>query len=121
MHDLTNPTIQFVVVPLVMAVVVIVIAKGYLDNLRTTRKLQRGGVTVQGRVITSQVRRHARMDHRPDDVWRIETIEYPDPAGHPVRATPAASDVGMLDRTRSGRRPPRPTPPPSCELEHMNR
>lgn len=93
--------VLFVLVPAVMGVVGVWMVVGAVREISGVRSLERSGQETRGRVVASHVKHstNGSGDSRSVSSRLVETVEFPTLDGRRVRAVPAYSDVGMLDRS----------------------
>ncbi len=91
----------FVVVPAALALAGLFMIVGAVRAVVGVRGLERSGQQTTGRVVTSHVEHSTSGsgENRTVTSRLVETVEYPTLDGRRVRAVPAYSDVGMLDRS----------------------
>lgn len=93
--------ILFVVVPALIAAVLLWMIVGAVREIAALRSLQRSGQETRGLVVASHVSHSTSGtgDDRRVSSTLVETIEFPTLDGRRIRAVPAYSDIGMLDRS----------------------
>ena len=91
----------FTLVPLFLAVVGVAMAVGAVREIAGVRSLERTGQESRGRVVASHVKHstNGSGENRTVTSRLVETIEFATLDGRRVRAVPAYSDIGMLDRS----------------------
>ena len=92
--------ILFVIVPALLGLAGLWLLIGSVRELLRNSALARNGLTVDGRVVSSNLKITSSGGRDSNARSRlVETIEFTTANGQRVRGVPVYSDVGMLDRT----------------------
>ena len=89
--------LMFVLVPAFIALVTLFIAGTAVRDLLRAQRLASSGQQAQGEVISSQVHYSNSGKNRSSRV--VETIEFTTDRGQVIRANPAVTDAGTVDRS----------------------
>jgi len=89
--------LMFVLVPAFIALVTLFIAGTAARDLLRAQRLASSGQQAQGTVISSQVHYSNSGKSRSSRV--VETIEFTTDRGQLIRANPAVTDAGTVDRS----------------------